>query len=121
MHEHKEASKRGVAVMRLYFFRSIDMFPAEMLKHLKEIPDENHEVRVVFRDKLPTDTDIDFLVFGDHTVSMGVLNVVTGICKGTRVAQNRNEVRAAISRFDAVWDFASALEDVEMELGVKSK
>ncbi len=119
MSEHIKASKRGVSVMRLYFFRSTDMFSDEMMAHLQEIPAENHEVRVIFRDKLPTDTDIDFLVFGDHTVSMGMLNIVTGICKGTRVTQRRNDVDAAIARFDAVWDFALSLKEVAGELDVE--
>jgi hypothetical protein len=112
LREHAAASKRGVEVRRLYLLRNREDLSPELLAHLRSIPNAEHQIRIIFREKKDRALNFDFLVFGDHTVSTGIIDVDTGVCDGTRITCNVVAVKSAIEQFDIVWNVASRLPEM---------
>jgi len=115
MGAHAEASERGVQVKRLYIFSDEKFVTPDLLRHLNEIPRSKNEIRVVFREKLE-EKQFDYVVFGDHTVSSGNVDFLSGLCASTRVSRDPIEVKDAIHKFDNVWNTAMDVEKLTKQL-----
>lgn len=115
MKAHADASERGVKVKRLYIFSDEKFVTPDLLRHLNEIPRSKNEIRVIFREKLE-EKKFDYVVFGNHTVSSGDVDFMSGLCDGTRVSRDSDEVKDAIHKFDDVWNTAIDVDKLTKKL-----
>jgi hypothetical protein len=110
---HLAAAKRGVAVTRIYFFRSKSYFDQpEMKAHLSELANAKIDIRVAFLDKVQLGPEIDFLVFGDRKVSRGVVDPGTGKVWSARASIVPQEVASYIKKYHSLKKVATSLANL---------
>jgi len=77
---HVVAAKRGVNVVRIYFFQTREFFEQKIVKeHLLKLKENNIDILIkIFDEIVQLDNEIDFLIFGKTKVSVGAIDYASG-------------------------------------------
>lgn len=98
--EHIRAANRGVEVTRIYLFKNRDFLESDEIKsHLVRADQEKMVVRILIRDKVSLRGELDFLIFADRKVSVGTLDIDSGLCNGARVMTDPDTVQKYINDY----------------------
>jgi len=98
---HVAAAKRGVLVTRIYSFSNRKFFEHPNIKeHLAGLAKADMDIWVIFLDEVRLGPEIDFLVFGNHKVSLGVIDPATGKVWSARASIAKAEVDRYTREYD---------------------
>ena len=102
---HKEASIKGVKVIRIYAFLKRELYENELSqRHLNDLVNNNIECKYVILDdhsyNQAKQIDTDFAIFGDKKVSIGTLDPATGTVNGARIRSDIETIRKYIREFE---------------------
>ena len=111
--EHIAAARRDVQVVRIYLFRNRGFFEVpEIKQHLLELARNGLDIRVIFRDEVELYTPIDFLVFGERKVSIGIINPDSGMCVGSQIEADPEAIKRSIRDYGVLERVSHRIEDL---------
>ncbi|MFH2059658.1 MAG: hypothetical protein ABIJ59_12245 [Pseudomonadota bacterium] len=114
INEHINCSRRGVESIRIYLFKNRELFEVAKIKqHLSQLnQNPGLDIRVIFRNEVELSPEIDFLIFADNKVSIGVIDLDTGLCNGAKILTDTNVVMKYKEKYNILLGVSSKITDL---------
>lgn len=113
---HIEAHRAGIHVIRIFIFVDEEHFELPILQgHLRHLAESGLDCRYIFRNnpayREAQMIDPDFIVFGEHKVSIGTIHPGTGTVSGAHVRTDSESVTKYIRDFEKLQKISKRFGD----------